>query len=541
MTLRTRALTAALLSVMTVFSVSAQSRTPESPVSTWALKTNLLYDATATFNLGAEFRLGDGSSLDIPVSYNPWTWKENRKWKHILVQPELRWWPKGTFRRHFWGVHAHYAFYNVGNLPHGPFSTYMQANRFEGWLVGAGISYGYRWNFRNPRWALEATVGAGYAYMDYDRFACGRCGEKLGSETKHYFGPTKAGVSLILALGEKEEPAPRFIPVYVPEPQPKPAPAPVYEPVLTASFVAPEAEAVKTRSESGRAYLDFAVGRSEILPTFRDNAAELQKIHVTIASVKDNPDATITAIRITGHASPEGGVTSNQSLSARRAEALRNHIGSIYGLPNSLIAAYGAGEDWDGLDSLVSASGLPEKYRLLEIIRGWGDADARERQLRSIDGGVPYRQLLDEFYPRLRRSDYTIAYTVVPFTVEQGKEVIKSRPGTLSLNEMFLIADTYTPGSEAFNEVFETAARVFPSSDTANLNAAAAALGRKDTDSAARYLSKVQARTPEYWNNLGVLRGLQGDPAAAESFSKAGAVGAKNAAEWERHIQSVEP
>ncbi len=164
-----------------------------------SVKTNLLYDATATLNLGAEFRLGRKTTFDIPVSYNPWTFDHNKKWKHILVQPELRWWTCEAFNGHFFGLHAHYAFYNVGGLDSPPFSEYMNTQRFEGWLAGAGVSYGYHWVL-GKRWSLEATLGIGYAYLSYDKFPCEKCGEKLGSETKHYVGPTRAGISLIYMI-----------------------------------------------------------------------------------------------------------------------------------------------------------------------------------------------------------------------------------------------------------------------------------------------------------------------------------------------------
>ena len=534
---RIRTLFSALLSLGLALAANGQEirQEQEQAWPRWSMKTNLLYDATTTLNLGAEFRTGERTSFDIPVSYNPWTFGANRKWKHAGAQPELRWWPRGTFDRHFWGVHGHYAFYNVGKLPD-PFSEYMKVNRFEGWLAGAGLSYGYRWNFRDSRWAIEATLGVGYAYKSFDRFACGECGEKLSSGVEHYFGPTKAGLSLIFNPGKRHESAP-VLTVIVP---PRVSAPVIYEPVLRASFIVPEAEAVKSRAEVGRAYLDFVVNRAEIVPDFRNNAVELQKIYASIESVRSNPDATITGIGITGYASPEGRFKANESLSERRAEALRNHIGATYGLPNSLFAVWGGGEDWAMLDSLVIASTLAEKRQLIEVIRSGGDADVREGRLKAVAGGVPYRQILTDYYPDLRRSDYRIGYTVIPFTVEQGKQVMKTRPGTLSLNEMFLIANTYAPGSDAFNGVFETAVRVFPESDVANLNAAASALERKEAASAERYLARVREHTSEYWNNMGLLRWLQGDKdAAAAAFARAGAVGVKNAAELDRHLRTV--
>ena len=44
--------------------------------------------------------------------------------------------------------------------------------RYDGKIYGAGISYGYHWILKN-RWSMEATIGAGYARLDYDKYACG--------------------------------------------------------------------------------------------------------------------------------------------------------------------------------------------------------------------------------------------------------------------------------------------------------------------------------------------------------------------------------
>ena len=483
------------------------------------LKTNLLYDITTSLNLGAEFKTGDRTSLDLSVNWNPFTFSDNRKWKHFLFQPELRLWTKETFSGHFFGLHAHYAYYNVGQLPHGPFSEYMADHRFEGWLAGAGVSYGYRWNF-SQNWGLEATVGVGYMHLDYDKYSCETCGNKLGSDTKNYFGPTKLGVTLLYSFGKKKK---KVIPVSVPVIVPQPAKEVViYQPQFKVSFITPEVEAIKQRSEAGRAYLDFAVGRSEIQPGFRNNAAELKKIYDLIETVRQDPDATITGITITGYASPEGSYFSNLMLSEKRAVALKNQIKVMYGFPENDFSVRGKGEDWAMLDTLVSRSDLTDKYTLLEIIRRVDDPDKRESQLQRLAGGSSYQYIKTNLYPRLRRSDYELYYTVVPFTVERGKEVFRSHPSNLSLNEMFLVANSYEPGSDAFNEVFETAARMYPQDDVANLNAAASALDRKDPQSATGYMERVGRQSAAYWNNMGVLAYLQGDnKKAAGYFDKA--------------------
>ena len=51
------------------------------------LKSNLLYDATATMNLGLEFGLARKWTLDIPVNYHPWKPADGKRLRHWGVQP----------------------------------------------------------------------------------------------------------------------------------------------------------------------------------------------------------------------------------------------------------------------------------------------------------------------------------------------------------------------------------------------------------------------------------------------------------------------
>ena len=188
------------LAIGGVMHVNGQVVTKDGPsFPKFAIKSNLLYDATATFNLGVELGLGRKTSLELPFNYNPWTFQNNRKWQHFLAQPELRFWFCERFNGTFFGIHAHYATYDVGNIPELPIINNSQLYRYKGWLAGGGISIGHSW-ILSPRLGLEVTVGAGYAYMDYDRYKCEVCGNLLGSHTKHYFGPTKAGFTLIYLI-----------------------------------------------------------------------------------------------------------------------------------------------------------------------------------------------------------------------------------------------------------------------------------------------------------------------------------------------------
>ena len=47
---------------------------------------------------------------------------------------------------------------------------------------------------------MEATIGVGYARINYDKYNCGHCGSKLNSGHKNYFGPTKVGINIIYVI-----------------------------------------------------------------------------------------------------------------------------------------------------------------------------------------------------------------------------------------------------------------------------------------------------------------------------------------------------
>lgn len=165
-----------------------------------AIKTNLLYNLTTTMNLGGEIKLSDYLTFDLSLSYNPWTFSGNRKFKHISVQPEIRYWIYEPYNGHFLGVNLLYSNFNVGNIKL-PLNILPGLNdyRHRGDAYGLGLSYGYQW-ILSPRWNFEATFGFGYLYLDYSRYECHTCGKKIDEKKDHYFGSTKAGISLIYII-----------------------------------------------------------------------------------------------------------------------------------------------------------------------------------------------------------------------------------------------------------------------------------------------------------------------------------------------------
>lgn len=175
------------------------------------VKTNALYLATSTPNIGLEYAFADRFSLELEGGYNPWTLDSDRnmKAKHFLVSPEVRYWFCEAFNGHFIGINANYTLFNLSgvDVPAVFFPSARSAlvledlknRRSEGWAAGAGLTYGCVWPIAR-RWNLECTVGLGYWYTDYDKFESRKCGLFQEHVSHGAFGPTALGISFIYLI-----------------------------------------------------------------------------------------------------------------------------------------------------------------------------------------------------------------------------------------------------------------------------------------------------------------------------------------------------
>lgn len=175
---------------------------PRAGAQTVAVKSNLLYDLTSTINLGVEFPLAPKWTMDVSGNVNLWNFSDNRKWKQLIVQPEARYWLCERFNGHFFGAHLLGGIYNFSNLDMdfkflGTDFSKLKDHRYEGWMVGGGVVYGYHW-LLSRRWSLEGVIGLGYIYTRYDKYYCPTCGKQLeNNKAHHYVGPTKLALNLI--------------------------------------------------------------------------------------------------------------------------------------------------------------------------------------------------------------------------------------------------------------------------------------------------------------------------------------------------------
>ena len=162
--------------------------------------------------------------------------------------------------------------------------------------------------------------------------------------------------------------------------------------------------------DSLRTTIYFRPGYSLLELSYRDNAANMKALTQGIQTIKGNPCVQLQHIRILSAASPEGNSALNKRVAKRRGERLRNYLKETLVLPDSIFTVSSAGEDWQGLASLIAKEKTPWRNKALQIIRHTPEwvtrngkvVDGRKRQLQNLDGGKAWKYMLDNHFYTLR-------------------------------------------------------------------------------------------------------------------------------------------
>ena len=257
------------------------------------------------------------------------------------------------------------------------------------------------------------------------------------------------------------------------------------------AYIKPTPVAHKRRNISSVSNLIFAVNSSILKPTAHNNKEELAKIENMLQMVKSDKDLTINSVKIIGYASPEGSLSNNKRLSENRAKSLEQYIKRKYNLKNNLYNIVFGGENWDDLTPIVQNSDMQYKEEIANIIQTVSIKSGRKSQLIKLNRGAPYRYMLKNFFPALRKVIVEVGYEVDAYDLAKIKTVILDRPGNLSLEEIYRLSETYPVGSSEFVQLFMTASTFFPEDDIAQYNAAVTSIIKEDLKAATLFIQKI--------------------------------------------------
>ncbi len=156
----------------------------------FALRANLLRWATLTPDLGVEWRINRHVGIAVNGSWTSWSWNDSdRRYALWEVNPEVRYYI-GKEKRGYVG-----AMYKVG-----AFNYKFSETGHQGDLMGGGITGGYQLKL-NRALSLDFSLGLGYVRADYEKYTViDGVRVRDGKESKNWWGPTQAGVTLVWTI-----------------------------------------------------------------------------------------------------------------------------------------------------------------------------------------------------------------------------------------------------------------------------------------------------------------------------------------------------
>lgn len=152
-----------------------------------SLRANLLRWATLTPDLGLEWRICPSWGIAVNGSWTSWTWSDkDRRYALWEVAPEVR---------YYMGEKK--AWYLGAMFKTGQFNYKLSETGKQGDLMGGGITAGYQLRL-NKALNLDFNLGLGYLNADYEKYeVIDGVRVRRGNETKDWWGPINAGVTLV--------------------------------------------------------------------------------------------------------------------------------------------------------------------------------------------------------------------------------------------------------------------------------------------------------------------------------------------------------
>lgn len=156
----------------------------------FALRANLLRWATLTPDLGLEWRINSSWGIVANGSWTSWSWNDkDRRYALWEVSPEVRYYI-GKEKCGYIG-----AMYKAGQ-----FNYKLSTTGKQGDLMGGGITGGYQLRL-NKALSMDFNLGIGCVHADYEKYeVIDGVRVRQGKETKNWWGPVNAGVTLVWKL-----------------------------------------------------------------------------------------------------------------------------------------------------------------------------------------------------------------------------------------------------------------------------------------------------------------------------------------------------
>ena len=202
-----------------------------------------------------------------------------------------------------------------------------------------------------------------------------------------------------------------------------------------------------------------------------------------------------------------------------------NGNSAVFDNNNDLYIQSSKGEDWGGFNSLVKASQMKDKSKVLNIVRNQNDPQKREEAIRDM--AEIYDALEDDVLPKLRKATITLRAFQPKKTDEEIAALAIEDPAKLN-NKELLFAAELTDNDMA---IYTTATTQFPNDYRGFNNIAALHLGNGNVAQAKTWLDKantVSANEGCVLENYGIIAAWEGNIDKAQTLFDQGNAAAAN-------------
>lgn len=271
---------------------------------------------------------------------------------------------------------------------------------------------------------------------------------------------------------------------------------------------------VRTTEETYTAQINYLKGKSNVRST-ELKEQDIKDLQAWLTMAQSNPKVAPKKINLISYASPEGEIAKNQNLAQERAQTGQEATEGIvkksgFEAPEGFYAQMPKGEDWDGFKKAVEASDLEDKDLIIRVLQMYPDPNTREQEI--IKMSKTYQALEKNILPSLRRTQIQVVYDKIGWSDEELKELSKSKPDTLTVEELLFTATLYDDLDEKMR-LYNLVVKNYPQDWRGPNNVGYVYYMKNDLANAKSNFEKANGmnENPVTLNNLGIIARIEGD------------------------------
>lgn len=270
---------------------------------------------------------------------------------------------------------------------------------------------------------------------------------------------------------------------------------------------------VRTTEEVYSAQINYLKGKYDVRSgEMKDQ--DIKDLTLWLTDAQTNPKVAPKSVNLAAYASPEGEISKNTELASDRAtsggQAFSKIIANAKYLGTVTQNPQPKGEDWAGFKTALEASTLDDKDLILRVLQMYTDPNKREEEIKKL--AATYRALEKDILPALRRTQLNVVYDKIGWSDAELKDLSKSKPDTLTVEELLFTAGLYDDLSEKMR-VYNLVVSQYPTDWRGPNNVGYVFYMQNDLASAQSNFEKASQlnENPVVLNNIGIITRINGD------------------------------